>query len=294
MQKKYFMTGLLFVTPITLILLTFLIFPIAQSFYYSLTNWKGIGTYSFIGFKNYADIFKEDVFVHSLWRTLAIGLSAAVLSNVLGLFFAVLLDQPLRTKKVLRALCYIPNVIPIVVAAFVWRYILDANSGMANQWLSALAGRPVTIAWVDSPDYVVPTIVLITVWQMMGPIIIIYLAALQGVPGELLEAGMLDGASRPRRFVSIVLPMIAPGITVNVLIGLANGIRLFDLPFALTGGGPANASETLAIRIYRYAFQSSDMAYGMAASFVMTLVVLAVTCFFVALSRKYEQGAHGA
>jgi raffinose/stachyose/melibiose transport system permease protein len=128
---------------------------------------------------------------------------------------------------------------------------------------------------------------------MMGPIIIIYIAALQGVPQDLKEAAMIDGATPARIFANVTLPTIAPGITVSILIGLSNGIRIFDLPFALTGGGPASASETLAIKIYRYAFQSADLAYGMSASFILTTVALVITFFFVALSRRYEKGALG-
>lgn len=292
MQKKMFMTGVIFILPITVILGVFLFFPIFQSIYYSFTDWKGVGAYKFIGLDNYIDIFKSDDFTKALNRTLFIGVATACLANVFGLLLAILLDQKLKTKTLLRSLFYIPNIIPIVVAAFVWRYMLDANTGLINVTLSKIFGEKQTIPWIDSPDYVVYSLIFITVWQMMGPIIIVYLAALQGVPHEIKEAAMIDGSSRWRQFFSITLPMIAPGITVSVLIGLANGIRIFDLPFALTGGGPAYSSETLAIRIYRYAFQSTEFAHGMAASFVLTAVALIITIFFVSLSRKYEEGAH--
>jgi ABC-type sugar transport system permease subunit len=293
MQKRLFWTGIIFMLPITIILFLFLFLPILQSLYYSLTDWRGVGTFKFIGIKNYLDIFQDDLFKESLRRTLIIGVSAAIFANLFGLFFAVLLDQAFKTKNILRALFYLPNVIPIVVAAFVWRYMMDANSGLINVMLSKLTGSRIVIPWIDSPNYVVFSVILITVWQMMGPIIIIYIAALQGVPHDLKEAAMIDGATPPRIFTNITLPMIAPGITVNILIGLSNGIRIFDLPFALTGGGPANASETLAIKIYRYAFQSADLGYGMSASFILTAVALVITFFFVALSRRYEKGALG-
>jgi len=290
MQRKMFITGVAFVFPITAVIAIFLFFPIVQSFYYSLTDWKGVGSYQFIGFQNYREIFQDKVFTESLTRTLMIGISTAFLANAIGLLLAMMLDQALKTKNILRALFYIPNIIPIVVAAFVWRYIFDANTGLLNELLTKLSGANVNIPWIDSPDYVVYSLIFITVWQGIGPVMIIYLAALQGVPAELKEAASIDGATKVRKFFSITLPMIAPGITVNVLIGLANGIRIFDLPFALTGGGPANSSETLAIRIYRYAFASSELSYGLASSFVLTLVALVVTLFFIAMSRRYEQG----
>jgi len=285
-----FITGIFFIAPITIILAIFLFYPILQSVYYSFTDWKGVGDYRFVGFGNYLDIFNDEGFTNALKRTLLIGLAAALLANLSGLLFALMLDQSLKTKSLLRAIFYIPNVIPIVVAAFVWRYILDANTGLLNEGIAKLTGGRVTIPWIDSPDYVVYSIIAITVWQMWGPIMIIYLAALQGIPQEMKEASMIDGATSWRRFFSLTLPMIAPGITVNVLIGLANGLRIFDLPFALTGGGPAGSSETLAVKIYRYAFSSTDLSYGLASSFILTLLALAVTFLFISLSRRYEKG----
>jgi len=293
MQKKMYITGIFFMAPITLIIFIFLVYPILQSIYYSFTDWTGVGSYSFIGLSNYTDIFQDEGFTDALKRTLFIGLLTAVLANLCGLVFAVFLDQSLKTKNLLRALFYIPNVIPTVVAAFVWRYILDSNSGLLNKGIASVTGHASLIPWLDSPDYVVYSLILITVWQMWGPIMIIYLAALQGVPHEMKEAMMIDGATKWKSFTHLTLPMIAPGITVNVLIGLANGLRIFDLPFALTGGGPAGASETLSVKIYRYAFSSTELSHGLSASFILTLIAVVVTFFFIALSRKYEKGTVG-
>lgn len=291
MHKRLLVTGIVFLIPACAFVFVFLMLPIVESFYYSLTDWKGIGNYRFIGFQNYFDIAHDKLFTESLKRTLGIGISAAVLTNVIGLGLAIILDQKLKTKKWLRALFYIPNIIPIVVAAFVWRYILDANNGLLNKFLSGLLHSSVTVPWIDSPSYVVYAIIGITVWQMMGPIIIVYLAALQGVPHDLIEAAKIDGARKMQGFFKITLPMIAPGITINLLLGLANGLKLFDLPYALTGGGPANASETLSIKIYRYAFNSGHISYGMAASFTLTLVILVITLCFLSLSSRYERSS---
>ncbi|MFD2132119.1 carbohydrate ABC transporter permease [Pseudogracilibacillus auburnensis] len=288
-NRKRYLTGIFFIAPISIIIFTFLLLPILQTMYYSFTDWRGVGEYSFIGLKNYINIFNDSSFKYSLLLTIYVGLSIAFLTNVIGLTFALVLDQALKTKNILRTILYLPNVIPIVVAAFVWRYILDYNNGLANKFFSTFSSESIHIPWIDSPDYVVPTIIMISTWQMIGPVMIVYLAALQGVPLDLIEAAKIDGASKVKRFLNVTLPMIAPGITVNILIGLANGIRIFDLPYALTGGGPAGASETLAIKIYRYAFQSTELSYGMAASFIMTLVALVITLLFVSLSRRYER-----
>jgi raffinose/stachyose/melibiose transport system permease protein len=292
LNLKTFWIGILFLLPISVMIVTFMLIPVFQTMYYSFTNWDGLGEYRFIGFRNYQRIFSDASFVKTMYRTLWMGVAIALLTNVLGMLLALAVNQAFKTKNLMRTLFYFPKLLPIVLGAYVWGFILDTNNGLMNKVISSLMGKPVKILWVDSPDFVAYTIILVAVWQLTGPIMIVYLAALQFVPNEIKEAAIMDGASPSRKFFSIILPMIAPGITVNTLIGLASGLKLFDLPFALTGGGPARASETLAIRIYRNAFQSLDLAYGMAAACVLVIFVLAITLLFVVVTKKYEGRAY--
>lgn len=289
---KTFWTGILFLLPISVMIFTFMLVPVFQTMYYSLTNWDGLGDYRFVGLKNYKRILSDASFVSTMYRTLWMGLAIALLTNIMGMLLALAVNQAFKTRNLLRSLFYFPKLLPIVLGAYVWGYILDTNNGLMNKLLSSLMGKPVKVLWVDSPDTVAFTIILVAVWQLTGPIMIVYLASLQFVPAEIKEAAIVDGASPTRKFFSIILPMIAPGITVNTLIGLAAGLKLFDLPFALTGGGPARASETLAIRIYRNAFQSLDLAYGMAAAFILVVFVLLITLVFVAVTKRYEGRAY--
>ncbi|MFK7693530.1 carbohydrate ABC transporter permease [Paenibacillus sp. HJGM_3] len=289
---KTFWTGILFLLPISVMIFTFMLVPVFQTMYYSLTNWDGLGDYRFVGLKNYKRILSDASFVSTMYRTLWMGLAIALLTNILGMLLALAVNQAFKTRNLLRSLFYFPKLLPIVLGAYVWGYILDTNNGLMNKLLSSLMGNSVKVLWVDSPDTVAFTIILVAVWQLTGPIMIVYLASLQFVPAEIKEAAIVDGASPARKFFTIILPMIAPGITVNTLIGLAAGLKLFDLPFALTGGGPARASETLAIRIYRNAFQSLDLAYGMAAAFILVVFVLLITLVFVAVTKRYEGRAY--
>lgn len=292
LNLKTFWIGILFLLPISIMIVTFMLVPVFQTMYYSFTNWDGLGEYRFIGFRNYQRIFSDASFVKTMYRTLWMGVAIALLTNAIGMLLALAVNQAFKTKNVMRTLFYFPKLLPIVLGAYVWGYILDTNNGLMNKILSSLMGKPIKVLWVDSPDFVAYTIILVAVWQLTGPIMIVYLAALQFVPNEIKEAAIMDGASPSRKFFSIILPMIAPGITVNTLIGLASGLKLFDLPFALTGGGPARASETLAIRIYRNAFQSLDLAYGMAAACVLVIFVLVITLLFVVVTKKYEGRAY--
>jgi raffinose/stachyose/melibiose transport system permease protein len=291
-KLKTFWTGILFLLPISVMIFTFMLIPALQTAYYSFTDWDGLSEYRFIGFDNYKRIFSDASFVRTMFRTLWMGIAIALMTNVSGMLLALAVNQAFRTRKLLRTLFYFPKLMPVVLGAYVWGYMLDPNNGLMNKTLSALFGRPIRVLWIDSPDYAALTIVTIAVWQLSGPIMIVYLAALQFVPSEIKEAAVVDGASPVRKFFSIILPMIAPGITINTLIGLAHGLKLFDLPFALTGGGPALASETLAIRIYRNVFQSTEIAYGMAAAFVLVVFVLVITMLFILMTKRYEGGAY--
>lgn len=291
-KLKTFWIGILFLLPISAVIVVFMLIPVFQTLYYSFTNWDGLGGYRFVGLKNYERIFDDASFVKTMYRTLWMGVAIALLTNVLGMLLALAVNHSFKTKKLMRSLFYFPKLMPVVLGAYVWGYMLDPNNGLMNKMLGAFAGKPVKVLWIDSPANVDFTIILIAVWQLAGPIMIVYLAALQFVPSELKEAATVDGASPVRKFFSIVLPMIAPGITVNTLIGLAHGLKLFDLPFALTGGGPARASETLAIRIYKDVFQSLELSYGMASAFVLVVFVLIITTAFVAVTKRYEGRAY--
>jgi raffinose/stachyose/melibiose transport system permease protein len=290
-RKGFGATGIFFILPILCVAFIFFVFPITQTFYYSFTDWKGTGSYKFTGWSNYLYILDSKSFVASLKRTIIMGIAIAIISNVLGLLIAIVANQAFRSKNMTRTLFYIPKLFPIVLAAYVWGYILHP-SGLLNLFLSSVFNEPIKILWIDSPNYVVYSIIGIAVWQLVGPIMIVYLAALQGVPNELIEASIVDGAGPIRKFFNVVLPLIAPGITINTLVGLVNGLRLFDLPFALTRGGPANASETLAIRIYKDAFDSLQLGYGMAGAFILVVIIMMITLGFIYISRKYEGSAY--
>ncbi len=287
-RMKQFWIGVLFLLPISLVMIVFLVSPIFRTIFYSMTDWNGISAFHWTGLKNYADIFRDSSFIASIRRTLFIGFSIALFTNIFGLLLAVIVDQALLTRNVIRSLFFIPMLFPVVVAAYVWKYILDANNGLINRVFSDVSGASVHIPWIDTPANVVWVVIFVSVWQLVGPVMVVYLAALQTVPHEMKEAGIIDGASPLKQFYKITLPMIAPGVTINALIGLANGLRLFDLPYALTGGGPANATETLAIRIYRNAFQAFNLGYGMAGAIILTLFTLVITLVFVSFTKKYE------
>lgn len=292
LRVRQFWVGVTFLLPISAVMAIFSLSPILRTAFYSLTDWNGLGEYRVIGLQNYAEILQDPSFIKSLKRTLVIGFAIAFFSNVVGLLLALIVDQALKAKSLIRALFFIPKLFPVVVAAYVWKYMLDANNGLFNRLLSDITGTQMSIPWIDTPANVVYAIVSISVWQLSGPIMVVYLAALQTVPQEIKEASVIDGAGPVRQFFSITLPYIAPGVTINALIGLANGLRLFDLPYALTGGGPANAAETLAIRIYRNAFQAFNLGYGTAGAIILTLFTLLITLSFVYFSKKAEGKAY--
>lgn len=289
MQKYMFRNGILFLIPASFIILIFTINPILQSLYYSFTDYNGYNDPQFIWFDNYIKIFSQPRFKSALLRTLIIGFSTAVLCNLFGLLSAILLNTQLITKNILRALFYIPTVIPVVVVAMLWSKILQSKDGLVNLVLSKLFNQSVGILWLDSLELVVYSVIFVSVWQLTGPIIFIYLAGLQGIPQELIDASRIDGASGVNSFRYVTLPLLAPSITINCFVGLANGLNVFDLPYVMTGGGPAGGSETLPLLIYRYAFADSKIGYGNAASIILASFVISITSVLVVFLRRQEK-----
>ncbi len=289
MQKYMFRNGIFFLIPSFLIILIFTIMPILQSLYYSFTDYNGYNDPQFIWLDNYLNIFSDPRFKSALIRTLIIGFSTAILCNLFGLLSAILLNTHLITKKILRALFYIPTVIPVVVVAMLWSNILKSKDGLVNLVLSKLLNHPVEILWLDSLELVVYSVIFVSVWQLTGPIIFIYLAGLQGIPKELIDASRIDGASRMNSFRHVTLPLLMPSITINCFVGLANGLNIFDLPYVMTGGGPAGGSETLPLLIYRFAFSSGEIAYGNASSFILALFVISITSVLVFFLKRQEK-----
>jgi raffinose/stachyose/melibiose transport system permease protein len=210
-----------------------------------------------------------------------------VLVNVTGLLLALGLRRAVKSRSVLRAVFFLPVVLSELATAYVWQYIFTYD-GPLNLLLGHLGLDSWRRAWIADPEWAMYTILVVLVWQFSGLTMVIYLAGLQAIPDELEDAAAVDGAPALMRFRRVTLPLLAPAMTVAVTLTLIFGLRVFDQVIGLTGGGPVDATETLATQVYKQTFNYGLFGYGAATALVMTLIVAVLTVAMTALLRMRE------
>ncbi len=278
--------GYLFASPVILGLLIWVIAPMIGVLLISLTDWNVLTTPRWVGFLNYVRLFTTDLY---FWNTLKVTIYYVVLNvtcvTLYSLIVAMLLNQKILGRGVYRTIFYMPTIVPIVAASALWMWLFNVDFGLLNQILQGL-GLPKAL-WLSSPATVVPSIVLMSVWGGSGNTIIIFLAALQGVPRELLEAVEIDGGNWWHRFRAVTLPMISPVTFFNVVTGLIASFTIFAQSFVMTGGGPNNASLFYVLLLYREAFERNNLAGAAALSWVLIIIVSLLSLLIFRTSRRW-------
>jgi raffinose/stachyose/melibiose transport system permease protein len=240
----------------------------------------------FIGLANYTELLTTDPGLGSaMIFTLLFTVIAVAATNVIALLLAVILDADIRGKNVLRAAFYIPNIISLIIIGYVWRFIFsrgfDSFSALTHLGIFQLS-------WLGDPRLTFFSVVLVSVWQSIGFYMVIYIAGLQTVPREQLEAAVIDGAGSVSRFFRITLPLIMPSVTVAVFYSLSNALKTFDVIFSLTFGGPGTATTSIALDIYKTAFSDNRFGYGSAKSVLLFLLILVVTVIQLTAFKRRE------
>ena len=261
--------------------------PFMMSVVYSFTKWNGLDRVPvFIGLANYAEIFLDDPdMARALVFTFQQTFFRVVLTNAVALLLAVVLDGEIRGKNALRAIFYIPNIISLIVIGYVWRFIFSKGF---DSFYEATKSPIFMLSWLGDGGMAFLSVLLVSVWQSIGFYLVIYIAGLQIVPRDMIEASMIDGAGSTARFLKITLPLIMPSVTVAVFHSLSNSLKTFDVIFSLTNGGPGNATMSIALDIYRTAFVVSRFGYGTAKSVLLFLLILAFTFFQLSVFKKRE------
>lgn len=269
---------LVFILPALLVYVVMVIAPSLQSIQLSLTNWNGISpTYDYVGLRNYQDILTSGRFRNAALNTLILGLGSALIINVISLAVALMLDRLTRAQGFFRTLVYLPALVSGFIVATIWKYMLNFNFGFVNTALRDAGLEGLTRDWLGDSDIVVWVLLFIICFTLGGNTTLIYLANLQSVPQELLEAARIDGASKPQVFRFITWPMLAGAVTVNMTLMLIAGWTIFDQIMVLTAGGPGFISETMAFFIYKAGFGEYRAGYGSAAAVVLFVVVMVTT-----------------
>ena len=256
--------------------------PLIMGIFYSFTNYRGFGPWDFVGLNNYVALFADDRILSSYLFTLQFAVVGTILLNVIALAIAVGLNSKIKFRNTLRGVYFIPYVLSILIVGFIFNYIFAFLLPEVGMWagiarLSANILADPELAWVG--------VVAVNVWQGVAFAIVLYLAGLQTVPPEQLEAAELDGAGAWKRFWHITFPLIAPFFTINMVLGMKGMLMVFDLIVALTGGGPGTATESISLVLFRGGFEGAEFAYQ-SANAVVFLVVLIV---IAAVQLKYLQ-----
>ena len=264
------------------------IIPLFLAFYYSLTNLNLLYPASdFVGFENYTKLINDFAFKRSLEITFKMSLIITITVNLFGLLIAMMLNYNDRFHSFLRTLFFIPQVLSGVVVSFIWKIILT-DRGLLNTILEQVGLIEKPIHFLGLPDLAFFSVVLVVTWQLIGFNAVIYLASLQGVPQDLYEASQIDGANRWQQFLHITWPLIAPGVTINMVLMLIIAFKLFDQVAVLTTGGPGGATETLSYYIVRIAFTNNRTGYASAMAVVLFIIIATISSVVVGFLKKRE------
>jgi raffinose/stachyose/melibiose transport system permease protein len=263
----------LFLLPAVVPYLFVVIVPSVQGAMFSFTDWDGLDpNWKWVGLDNFTQLFGDGQALKAITNTLLIAVICTVLENVIGLGLALALNGRLLSRNVLRVIFFMPVVVLSVVVAFLWQFIYTPD-GPLNQLLHNIGLGSFAENWLGDPNIALYSIAAIVVWQFSGYSMVIYLAGLQSVPAEQLEAASLDGAGAWQRFWYVVRPLLAPAITVNLMLSLIRGLMMFDQIWVTTSGGPAGSTETLSTLVYRNAFQYGQFGYSAALAVVLAVFV---------------------
>jgi multiple sugar transport system permease protein len=285
------LSGYLFISPWLIGFLAFYAGPMLFSFAVSFTNWDFFKNMTFVGLRNYFRIFSPDEDALSgLCKTLLfVGLEVP-LQLAGSLVIAQLLTEKLRGANVARSLVYLPAVISGPAGGLIWRYMFNTQTGILNYVLSFFGVKPVP--WIEDPNIALFSIIGTGLWAVGQPMIL-FLAALQGVPTVFYEAAEVDGTSRWRRFFSITLPMISPTILLNVVIIMINQFQVLAPLLVITSGGPAKATYLYSFVEYNNAFKFLKMGYASALSWFLFIIMLCVTLLLFRSSRRWVYAESG-
>ena len=281
--------GLLFVLPALLLYLVFMVWPFLQTIYFTFTDWNGVNPVKrWVGLANYRALVGDPL----LWQALRNNLTWVVIGTIapmaIAFLLAVLLWRQPRGFLVFRTVYFMPQVLSAVVIAIIWGWIYNPMFGILNKGLDAVGLGAVSRGWLGDPTVALYAVLAAAIWAEVGFVFVIFLAGLQGVSRDLVEAATIDGANAWQRFWHVVVPEMSNVVNVVTALLLIGGFNVFDIIFVMTGGGPANATEVIATYTFEQAFTQNRVGYAATLSLVMTLISLVASVTFIRLRERGE------
>jgi multiple sugar transport system permease protein len=277
-----------FAGPGTVLYVALVFLPLVLALGYSLTNKNLLAPHTrYVGLGNYRELLSDDVFKQSVRTTAIMTALIALIPNGLGLAIALMLRAESRLYAVLRTIFFVPIVLAGVVVSFIWQAMLT-DYGVINTVLGAVGLHRLEQGWLDTPNHALGSIVAVATWQYVGFCAVIYLAALKSIPDELIEAAQVDGCTGFRRFRRIIWPLVAPAVTINTVLLLITGFKLFDYVKIITDGGPGGGTNNMALNIYTVGFTQNAFGLASAQAVVLFAIVAVLSTVAVLILRRRE------
>lgn len=288
-KRSQNLTLLLFAFPALAVYVLFKLYPAFSGIYYAMTDWNGVDkTWSFVGLDNFIRVLGDAYFWQSILFTLKYVAVMVAAANVIALLLAVAIETRRHARGLFRTVFYMPNMISMVIGGYMWMFIFTK---VLYYFVDNFSGFSfLDHMWIGDPHYSFIAIIIVAAWGAVGYLMIIYMAALQGVPESMKEAAVLDGANSWQRFWKVEFPMIRHAVTICVFWTLNSAFQVFDVIFTLTRGGPGRATQSVAMNIYEEAFRGNiQYGYATAKSTVLFILVLVITAIQLSLMKRREE-----
>jgi len=283
-RRFRFQPAWLFIAPSLTIILIFIVFPIFQSFWYSLFNWRiGADVQEWLGLGNYQRLLGDELFWNALRVTLIFSIVSVAAQMVLGYLTAAALLRDTLFNKVVRSIYFFPTIVALATIGLVWRFLLDPSIGLVGGIFAAFGAEP--IGWLQDPALALPTVIFVSVWKNLGFTMVILLAGLTGVPTHLYEAAKIDGANSRQLTWYVTIPSIRPTLLFTTMILTINSLQVFDLVYVMTDGGPLFATDTLVTKMFREGFTNFDIGYASAIAWVLFALIMILSALQLRLFR---------
>ncbi len=273
--------GLLFSLPFLIVFFLFMVYPLIFGLYISFFKWNILGKPSFLGFENYIELFKDEKFYTSLWHTFQFVIITTPILLLIGFLMALLVTGKSPLKKVEETVFFIPYIFSMTVVSTLWAWIMQKDFGILNQVMRILGGEPVS--WLTNASLAMWSIAVATFWWTAGFNMVLMSAGIKQISKEVFESAIVDGASYPQQVFHITIPLLAPTLVLCLILQVIASFNVFGQVYVMTGGGPAGATRVLVQYIYETGFKYFKMGYSAAMSYILFLIILAVSVIQYAL-----------
>ena len=287
-MKEKFKTGL-FLFPALFIYIIVVVFPTVYSLFLSFCDWNGLGAKKFVGLKNYIQLFTSDSVFYTALRNNIIWIILTIcLTVLLALLLALVLNRSFRGRIVYRAIFYFPYMLSWIIVGIIWKWMYNPNFGLINQVLGMVGLDSLKGAYLSNTKMALYCVFIAALWQGLGQPMLYFLAGLQTLPNDILEAAKIDGAGKFNLFFRVIVPMLKETFVIVLATQIIASMKAYDIVYVMTDGGPANSTQTLATYMYNQTFTYSNLGVGSAIATVMVLIMMVVIVPYVAFSTKDE------